>query len=109
MQAMKADFKIMKDVAVHTRVSPDERQKSVNQFLTRVRECPKAMEILGDWGLKLAMAAEPIQVTILNGKNYTLGSLYPYKYGYRDTFGIFTCTRPVGIKSVVYSINVLKN
>ena len=59
---MKADFNIMKDVAVHTRVSPADRQKSVNQFLTRIKECPRAMEILNDWGLKLAMEAEPIQV-----------------------------------------------
>ena len=59
---MKADFNVMKDVAVHTRVSPADRYKSVQKFLTRIQECPKAMEILNDWGLQLAMEPEPIQV-----------------------------------------------
>jgi len=59
---MKADFTIMRDIAVHTRVSPADRYKSIQQFLTRIQECPKAMEILNDWGLNLAMAPEPVQV-----------------------------------------------
>ncbi len=59
---MKADFNVMKDVAVHTRVSPADRYKSVQKFVTRIQECPKAMEILNDWGLQLAMEPEPIQV-----------------------------------------------
>jgi aubergine len=58
---MRSNFTIMKDVATHTKLAPVLRLGSFKEFLARVNGSDKAMQILKDWGLKLA--SSPIGVT----------------------------------------------
>lgn len=55
---MRNDFKVMRDIAAFTRVSPNQRLNSMRQFCQNVNENREAREILEVWGLKLDM--EPL-------------------------------------------------
>ncbi|XP_053697192.1 protein argonaute-3 [Sabethes cyaneus] len=55
---MRSDFKVMRDIAAFTRVSPNQRLNSMRQFCRNVNDNREAREILEVWGLKLDM--EPI-------------------------------------------------
>jgi aubergine-like protein len=37
------DFRVMKDLAVHTRVSPNQRENSIKKFIQAVNENPKVI------------------------------------------------------------------
>lgn len=52
---MRNDFKVMRDIAAFTRVSPNQRLNSMRQFCHNVNENKEAREILEVWGLKLDM------------------------------------------------------
>ncbi|CAG0893792.1 unnamed protein product [Darwinula stevensoni] len=51
---MRKDFKIMKDISTHMRVTPDQRQASLMRFIRNVNSTPEAKKLLSDWGLELA-------------------------------------------------------
>ncbi len=53
-EQMRADFKIMTEVAKFTRVTPEGRCHAMKNFVARINECPDALRILADWGIKLA-------------------------------------------------------
>lgn len=55
---MRNDFKVMRDIAAFTRVSPNQRLNSMRQFCRNVNENKEAREILEVWGLVLDM--EPL-------------------------------------------------
>ncbi|KAG8236234.1 Argonaute-3 [Ladona fulva] len=50
---MRADYMLMKSVAVYTRITPEKRHQSLLNFIKSVNETPKARELLADWGLSL--------------------------------------------------------
>ncbi|CAL4094922.1 unnamed protein product, partial [Meganyctiphanes norvegica] len=50
---MRSDFRVMKDLAQHTRVTPTVRQASLRSFIKNVNESVEAKKILSDWGLSL--------------------------------------------------------
>nr|XP_029711242.1 protein argonaute-3-like [Aedes albopictus]XP_029711247.1 protein argonaute-3-like [Aedes albopictus]XP_029711472.1 protein argonaute-3 [Aedes albopictus] len=54
---MRSDFKVMRDIAAFTRVSPNQRLNSMRQFCQNVNENKEAREILEVWGLTLDMNA----------------------------------------------------
>lgn len=49
----RADFRVMKDIASHTRLSPMAREACFKKFIENVNSNPKANEELSNWGLKL--------------------------------------------------------
>ena len=51
-ESMKSDFKVMKDVAMFTRITPDQRQKAMQKFLDNVSESAEASAHLLNWGLR---------------------------------------------------------
>ena len=51
--AMRADFKIMKEVGNITRVAPGARANGIDNFVKRVTGSPDAYKLLTNWGLKL--------------------------------------------------------
>jgi len=51
--AMRADFKIMKEVANITRVTPAARAMNIQKFVQRVTSNPDAYKLLTDWGLTI--------------------------------------------------------
>nr|XP_054773093.1 piwi-like protein 2 [Lytechinus pictus] len=50
---MRADFRIMKDLATHTRVTPNQRHAAMRKFIQNVYSNPKALAELQGWGLEL--------------------------------------------------------
>lgn len=48
---MRSDFYIMKDISTHTRLGPSARQAELTKFINNVNDCPKAKELLSDWGV----------------------------------------------------------
>ena len=63
--AMRADFKVMKDVAVITRVTPQARFDAIGKFIRRVKENPEAYKLLTDWGLQIADKPMTLQARVL--------------------------------------------
>ncbi|KAG0411858.1 hypothetical protein HPB47_010996 [Ixodes persulcatus] len=62
---MRSDFRIMKDIAGHTRVNPNQRQLALQQFVKNVQACPEAMKVLNDWGVRLQAGAVTLDGRIL--------------------------------------------
>ncbi|KAG8452990.1 hypothetical protein GDO86_004701 [Hymenochirus boettgeri] len=48
---MRSDFNVMKDLAVHTRLAPDQRENQVGRFLNCIHRDENAQKELRDWGL----------------------------------------------------------
>lgn len=50
----RADFSVMKDLAVYTRVDPTKRAQSMNTFMDSVMRNQNAKQRLDGWGVKYA-------------------------------------------------------
>ncbi|XP_069123522.1 piwi-like protein 1 isoform X1 [Argopecten irradians] len=50
---LRSDFKVMKDLACHTRVTPNQRNLTMKKFITSVNGNPDAKKELTNWGLEL--------------------------------------------------------
>ncbi|KAM4796588.1 piwi-like protein 1 [Rhinophrynus dorsalis] len=48
---MRSDFNVMKDLAVHTRLAPDQRERQVGRFLNYIHKDDNVQKELRDWGL----------------------------------------------------------
>jgi len=101
--AMKADFRVMKDVAAHTRLTPEQRQQSLKKFLVNVDRSAECKDLLGKWGLELEK--DPIKLTgrtldaekLLFGKNKIVTVNLKCDWGREST--TTPCLVPVNIKS----------
>nr|ASW22511.1 piwi2 [Nematostella vectensis] len=51
--AMRKDFRVMKDIAAHTRVNPMQRQEAMKKFVMSINSTPEALEQLTAWNLRL--------------------------------------------------------
>ncbi|XP_074597867.1 piwi-like protein 1 [Brevipalpus obovatus] len=50
---LRKDFKVMKDLAHHTRLHPHARFSKLKDFIQRVNRTPSARKFLTDWGFQL--------------------------------------------------------
>lgn len=57
---MRKDFKVMRDIATFTRVTPNQRLQSFRQFCENLDKIPAAKEILTNWGLTLDKSPLPM-------------------------------------------------
>lgn len=60
---MRQDFSIMKDLSVHTKLNPEEREKRLNSFIMNVQKNSEAQSELDKWGLTFDK-----QLVQLNGR-----------------------------------------
>ncbi|XP_060528061.1 piwi-like protein Ago3 isoform X2 [Cylas formicarius] len=51
---MRNDFKVMKDIAQYTRVTPHQRMQALRIYLDNVKNSEKAQQVLAQWGLSIA-------------------------------------------------------
>lgn len=51
--ALRQDFRVMKDLACHTRVTPEQRRLTMKKFIDSVNNTPEAKAELEKWGLEL--------------------------------------------------------
>merc|ERR1719436_648446 len=63
--AMRSDFKIMKELGAFTRLNPAQRQESLNNFIQRVKTNNDAYAHLKDWGLTLDDSTAIVQGRVL--------------------------------------------
>ncbi|KAE8634929.1 hypothetical protein XENTR_v10002471 [Xenopus tropicalis] len=48
---MRSDFNVMKDLAIHTRLAPEQREIQVGKFLKNIHKDDSVQKELQDWGL----------------------------------------------------------
>lgn len=58
---IRSDFRVMKDIASHTRIKPNIRMAKLKSFINNVLQNPTANRHLTDWGLE--MSPNPSQTT----------------------------------------------
>ncbi|XP_020903024.2 piwi-like protein Ago3 [Exaiptasia diaphana] len=71
---IRSDFRVMKDIAAHTRVGPMQRLDAMKKFMQNINSTPEALEQLSNWGLRLDQNAlqtegrhfQPEQIRFLN-------------------------------------------
>ncbi|BFZ18410.1 hypothetical protein BsWGS_21449 [Bradybaena similaris] len=51
-EEVRSDFNVMKDLAIHTRVGPEGRLNTLEDFLEKINANPRVREILGPWQTK---------------------------------------------------------
>lgn len=51
--ALRQDFRVMKDLAIHTRVTPEQRKLTMMKFINAVNQREEARHELERWGLQL--------------------------------------------------------
>lgn len=50
---MKNDFRVMKNIAMYTRITPNQRQAALKKFISNIQENEEARGLLAGWGLKM--------------------------------------------------------
>lgn len=71
---MRNNFTLMKDVAMYTRVTPNQRVQALRKFVDNVRNCAEAQKLLGSWGLKLAGATIDLEMRIMAPESIYFGN-----------------------------------
>lgn len=77
---MRKNFTVMKDLAVHTKLSPYQRLGSFKKFIDNINNTPAAKEVLAGWGLSidktpLIMNARLFEEQTINfGKNMKISA-----------------------------------
>ncbi|XP_065831086.1 piwi-like protein 1 isoform X3 [Oscarella lobularis] len=51
---MREDFRVMKDLATHTRIEPKQRSHTLHSFMQLMKKNPEALKNLEQWGLSFA-------------------------------------------------------
>ncbi|NWI90149.1 PIWL1 protein, partial [Pitta sordida] len=76
---MRSDFNTMKDLAVHTRLSPEQRQREVGRLLNYIREDDSVQKELGSWGLSFEYKPVACIGRVVQGeKIFQPGSVFGY-------------------------------
>lgn len=83
---MRNDFKVMKDVAQYTRVTPNQRMQALRKYLKNVAECEKAQKILKDWGLELHSASIDLQARVLDPETIVFGECAVFRCNEKAEF-----------------------
>lgn len=81
---MRADFRVMKDIAGHTRVNPTQRQHSLMQYVRNVRACEAARKVLDEWGVTLEDAAVNLDGRILPEEKVMMKAKTHFHHGTAD-------------------------
>lgn len=100
--SMRADFRVMKDVATITRITPQARAQAVDKFIKRIKADPEAYKLLTDWGLDIADETLPLQARILSPETLFFGR------GRQETIGPRGDWNRSATSSVLTPINLTK-
>lgn len=71
---MRQDWKVMKDLAQKTKLSPEIRREVINDFVKQVNNNDKARKIFADWGLTLESDTAHIPGRTLAPENIHFGN-----------------------------------
>lgn len=105
---MRNDFKVMKDVAIHTRITPNQRQLAMKSFVSSILESKEAHSHLLNWGLKMSPDTVKLMGRTLDpetlhfGKNYRERVNQNADWGRTATSKAVLTTVPVDKWMIVY-------
>ncbi|KAK9870113.1 hypothetical protein WA026_006203 [Henosepilachna vigintioctopunctata] len=99
--AMRADFKVMKDVAQYTRVTPAQRMNALKTYLKNVANSPDAQQALANWGLVLDSDTIQLQGRIFDTETILFGDNKEFKVrnngDWTRAAGEFKSTLPIDL------------
>ena len=84
---MKADFCVNKDVAMYTRVTPNQRQLALRKFVKNVTTSEEASAHLKNWGLRLAPDSIRLDGRVLEPETIHLGKGFKFRVGAKADWG----------------------
>lgn len=93
--AMRADFKVMKEVGNFTRVGPQPRQDKLLTFIKRVRENPEAKAHLEEWGFELCPFTIPLEGRQLEPETLIFGQNKRERVNAKADWGRAATSNPV--------------
>eukprot|EP00095_Tigriopus_kingsejongensis_P011291 maker-scaffold14_size734282-snap-gene-2.24 protein:Tk11291 transcript:maker-scaffold14_size734282-snap-gene-2.24-mRNA-1 annotation:"piwi-like protein 1" len=64
--SMRSNFNLMREVATHTRIDPLQRQKTLKEFIQKVKSTPEAKEILANWGMEMDDSSIELQGRVID-------------------------------------------
>ncbi|XP_052899099.1 protein argonaute-3 [Anopheles moucheti] len=70
---MRKDYKVMRDIATYTRITPNQRMLAMQKFCENVNKNDAARNLLASWGLELQTTTRPIMGRQLQVENITSG------------------------------------
>lgn len=92
---LRNDFVVMRDIAAHTRVSPNQRLHALKQFCQNVENTPRAKEMLSNWGLRLEANPISLDGRTLGEETIEFGNNKKGKAGINADFGKHTTSNEV--------------
>ncbi|KAL3266899.1 hypothetical protein HHI36_011049 [Cryptolaemus montrouzieri] len=99
--AMRSDFKVMKDVSTYTRVTPAQRMNALRTYLRNVSNSPEAQQVLADWGLKLDPNTINLQGRSLETETILFGDNKEFRVrnngDWTRALGEFKATMPIDL------------
>lgn len=98
---MRNDFKVMKDIATFTRVTPQQRVRSFGQFCENLEKVPAAREVLANWGLRLDKRPLQMQGRQLEEEQVIFGNNRQFGAGRNADFGKYVTNN-----EVIHAINL---
>lgn len=100
---MRSDFKVMKDIAVHTRVTPERRQMALQKFIDNINRTPEAKACFENWNLQLDSTPVSLDGRLLKPETLILGGGKKIDAGPEADWG-----RQVTSNRVLVSVNFEK-
>lgn len=101
--AMISDFKVMKDIAVYTRVQPENRQLALQKFINNVRNNPESKQCFDNWNLELDCKPVSLDGRLLQTETLSFGRGFKCNVGPEADWG-----RQVTSKSVLVPVHFEK-
>jgi len=71
---VRANFTVMKDLAVHTRIDPTRRVETCNEFMSLLKSNPQAQARLKGWGLEFEKTLVKLDGRVLPLEKIIMGS-----------------------------------
>ncbi|KAJ9591964.1 hypothetical protein L9F63_001476, partial [Diploptera punctata] len=71
---MRSDFRVMKDIAHYTRITPNQRQYALKKFINNIQNSERAQAMLAGWGLKLDTATVSLKARVVGPETIYFGN-----------------------------------
>ncbi|NXU70935.1 PIWL1 protein, partial [Oreotrochilus melanogaster] len=108
-EKMRNDFNMMKDLAIHTRLPPEQRQREVKRLIDYMQKDDNVQKELRDWGLSFDSNLLSFSARVVQGeKILQSGSVFDYNPQLadwsRETRGVpLICSKPLDNWLLIYT------
>lgn len=92
---MRNDFRLMRDIAAITRVTPNQRMASLRKYCVELNANEKTRELLDGWGLRLAAEPLKLQARQLDAEDVIFGRSQVHSAGAQADFSKYATSREV--------------